>query len=198
MNIRYDENGLVPAIVQDADTAMVLMLGYMNAESLQITLATKKVTFYSRSRQELWTKGDTSGNYLHLIQIKPDCDNDTLLITARPEGPTCHNGTFNCWGDEKMHAGRAGFLAQLEDVITSRLAEGNPESYTVKLSQKGVHKVAQKVGEEAVETVIEALRADKKKLAEESADLLYHLILLWNQSGISMHDVVEVLKSRHR
>lgn len=198
MKINFDDKGLVPAIVQDADTAMVLMLGYMNQESFDITLSTKKVTFWSRSRQELWTKGDTSGNFLHLIDIKPDCDNDTLLVTARPDGPTCHYGTFNCWGDEKNFAGRAGFLAQLEEVIIQRLEEGNQDSYTVKLSEKGIHKVAQKVGEEAVETVIEALRADKEKLAEESADLLYHLILLWNRCGINMHNVIEVLKQRNQ
>jgi phosphoribosyl-ATP pyrophosphohydrolase/phosphoribosyl-AMP cyclohydrolase len=190
-------NGLVAAIVQDAKTGQVLMLGYMNQEALEITRRTNRVTFWSRSRQELWTKGDTSGNYLHVHAIQQDCDRDALLISATPDGPVCHNGTHTCWGDPRSYPGDIGFLGDLEQVIQQRLQEGNPESYTVKLQQKGTHKIAQKVGEEAVEVVIEALRGDKERLTEEAADLMYHLILLLTDSGLSLAEVAAALRNRH-
>ncbi len=190
-------DGLVPAIIQDVETGQVLMLGYMNEEAFHLTKEKGQVTFFSRSRNALWTKGETSGNYLKPLQIAVDCDGDTLLIKARPVGPVCHTGTYTCWGEEKAFQGRASFLSKLEDIIDARLKAGSADSYTVKLSRKGVHKVAQKVGEEAVETVIEALRDNRDLLLEETADLMYHLILLLKMKEAGLADVANVLEKRH-
>jgi phosphoribosyl-ATP pyrophosphohydrolase/phosphoribosyl-AMP cyclohydrolase len=187
--------GLVPAIVQDAATLQVLMLGYMNAEALKRTLRTRKVTFYSRSRQRLWVKGESSKNFLRLVDVKVDCDNDTLLITARPDGPTCHRGTPSCFGDGG--ASGVGFLAQLEQTITARIKSGDPKSYTVRLAKEGVARVAQKVGEEGVETALAALKGNRPEFAGEAADLLYHLIVLLRVKKLSLADALAVLEKRH-
>ncbi len=187
--------GLVPAIVQDAATLQVLMLGYMNADALKKTLRTKRVTFFSRSKGRLWTKGESSGNYLHLVGLVVDCDNDTLLITARPDGPTCHRGTPSCFGDGG--ATGAGFLAQLDQVVAARLNSGDKKSYTVRLAKEGVARVAQKVGEEGVETALAALRSSKKEFTGEAADLLYHLIVLLRVKKLSLRDAIAVLEQRH-
>ena len=188
--------GLVPAIVQDAATLQVLMLGYMDAAALKKTLRTRKVTFYSRSKQCLWTKGESSKNFLHLVDVKVDCDNDTLLVTARPDGPTCHRGTVSCFGNEG--AGGIGFLAHLEQTIVDRIKGGDKKSYTVRLANEGVARVAQKVGEEGVETALAALKADRNGLAGEAADLLYHLIVLLRVKKMSLGDAIAVLEKRHR
>jgi len=188
-------NGLVPAIVQDAATQQVLMLGYMNADALKKTLRTKRVTFFSRTKNRLWTKGESSKNFLHLISIAVDCDNDTLLLTARPDGPTCHRGTPSCFGDGG--ASGVGFLAQLDQVVAARLKSGDKSSYTVRLAQEGVTRVAQKVGEEGVETALAALSASKAEFAGEAADLLYHLIVLLRVKKLSLNDAVAVLEKRH-
>lgn len=190
------EGGLVPAIIQDATTKNVLMLGYMNQEALDKTLATKKVTFFSRSKQRLWTKGEESGNFLNLISIKNDCDSDTLLITVKPEGPTCHTGTDTCWGDNNDT--NFGFLSQLEDIITSRKENKEDEnSYVASLFRKGINKIAQKVGEEAVETVIEAKDDNEDLFLNESADLLFHYLILLQAKGFKLNDIVKVLEGRH-
>ena len=188
-------SGLVPAIVQDAATLQVLMLGYMNAAALQQTLRTKKVTFFSRRKQRLWVKGETSGNFLHLVDVQVDCDNDTLLVTAHAAGPTCHRGTPSCFGD--AGASGVGFLAQLERTINARIKSGDKKSYTVRLAKDGVARVAQKVGEEGVETALAALKADKKEFAGEAADLLYHLIVLLRVKKMSLADALAVLQQRH-
>ena len=188
-------SGLVPAIVQDAATLQVLMLGYMDAAALKKTLRTKKITFFSRSKQRLWTKGESSKNFLHLVDVKVDCDNDTLLVTARPDGPTCHRGTVSCFGD--AGASGVGFLAQLEQTIVDRIKSGDRKSYTVRLAKEGVARVAQKVGEEGVETALAALKADKKEFAGEAADLLYHLIVLLRVKKMSLGDALAVLQKRH-
>jgi phosphoribosyl-ATP pyrophosphohydrolase/phosphoribosyl-AMP cyclohydrolase len=187
--------GLVPVIVQDAATLQVLMLGYMNADALKKTLRAKRVTFFSRSKGRLWTKGESSGNYLHLVSLVADCDNDTLLITARPDGATCHRGTPSCFGDGG--ATGAGFLAQLDQVVADRLKSGDKKSYTVRLAKEGVARVAQKVGEEGVETALAALRSSKKEFAGEAADLLYHLIVLLRVKKLSLRDAIAVLEQRH-
>jgi len=186
---------LVPVIVQDAATLQVLMLGYMNAAALKKTLVTRRVTFFSRSKQRLWTKGESSKNFLHFVSLKVDCDNDTLLITARPDGPTCHRGTPSCFGDNG--ATGVGFLAQLDQVVASRLKSGDKSSYTVRLAQEGVARVAQKVGEEGVETALAALSASDKEFGGEAADLLYHLIVLLRVKKLSLADAVAVLEKRH-
>jgi phosphoribosyl-ATP pyrophosphohydrolase/phosphoribosyl-AMP cyclohydrolase len=188
-------NGLVPAIVQDAATLQVLMLGYMNAEALKKTLRTRRVTFFSRSKNRLWTKGESSKNFLHLVNLTVDCDNDTLLITARPDGPTCHRGTPSCFGDGG--ATGTGFLAHLDQVVAGRLKSGDKQSYTVRLAREGVARVAQKVGEEGVETALAALRSNKKEFAGEAADLLYHLIVLLRVKKLSLGDAIAVLEKRH-
>lgn len=188
-------SGLVPAVIQDAATLQVLMLGYMNAEALRKTLRTKKVTFFSRSKQRLWTKGESSKNFLHLVSVTVDCDNDTLLITARPDGPTCHRSTPSCFGDGG--ASGVGFLAQLEQTIIDRIRSGDKKSYTVRLAKEGVARVAQKVGEEGVETALAALKSDKQELAGEAADLLYHLIVLLRVKKMSLGDALAVLAKRH-
>jgi phosphoribosyl-ATP pyrophosphohydrolase/phosphoribosyl-AMP cyclohydrolase len=189
-------DGLVPAIVQDALTQQVLMLGYMDAAALKQTLRTKKVTFYSRSKQRLWTKGESSRNFLHLVDVKVDCDNDTLLVTARPDGPTCHRGTVSCFGD--AGASGVGFLAQLEQTVVDRIKSGDKKSYTVRLAKEGVARVAQKVGEEGVETALAALKHDKAEFAGEAADLLYHLIVLLRVKKLSLGDAGAGLEKRHR
>ena len=188
-------SGLVPAIVQDAATLQVLMLGYMDATALKQTLRTKKVTFFSRSKQRLWTKGESSKNFLHLVAVKADCDRDTLLVTARPDGPTCHRGTVSCFG--AAGASGVGFLAQLEQTIVERFKSGDKMSYTVRLAKEGVARVAQKVGEEGVETALAALKNNKPEFAGEAADLLYHLIVLLRVKKMSLADALAVLQKRH-
>lgn len=197
MNINFDKNnGLVPAIIQDAKTKNVLMLGYMNKDSLAKTLETHLVTFYSRSRKTLWTKGETSGNTLQLVSIKPDCDNDTLLVEVNPSGPVCHLGTDTCWGTRNQF--QCGFLTQLEEIISGRIANPSEASYTSRLVRKGINKVAQKVGEEAVEVVIEAKDHDDGLFLNESADLLYHFLILLQVKGFRLKDVEAVLESRNK
>jgi phosphoribosyl-ATP pyrophosphohydrolase/phosphoribosyl-AMP cyclohydrolase len=185
------QGGLLPAIVQDADTQQVLMLGYMNAEALAATLSSGRVTFFSRSKNRLWTKGESSGHFLTLVSLEADCDNDTLLVQARPNGDTCHLDRPSCFARAPKH-----FLSTLEDRISERLAADPNESYTRRMLDKGLPKVAQKVGEEAVETVIAALAEDETALLNESADLLYHLLLLLRAKDVSLQQVIDVLKSR--
>ncbi len=187
--------GLVPAIVQDAATLQVLMLGYMNAEALKKTLRTKRVTFFSRTKNRLWTKGETSKNFLHVVDVTVDCDNDTLLIQAAPDGPTCHRGTPSCFGDHG--ASGAGFLAHLDQVVAERLKSGDKSSYTVRLVKEGIARVAQKVGEEGVETALAAMQKNSKEFAGEAADLLYHLIVLLRAKKLSLGDAIAVLEKRH-
>ncbi len=187
--------GLVPVIVQNATSNLVLMLGYMNEEALVHTLDTGKVTFYSRSKQRLWTKGETSENYLHLVSVKADCDRDALLILADPEGPTCHTGDTSCFGNK--HSG-LGFLAQLGDVIADRHENPSDQSYTTSLFRKGIDKIAQKVGEEAVELVIEAKNDKKDLFLGEAADLIYHLMVLLEYKKIPLEEVIGILQERHQ
>ncbi|MET0244606.1 MAG: bifunctional phosphoribosyl-AMP cyclohydrolase/phosphoribosyl-ATP diphosphatase HisIE [Flavitalea sp.] len=187
-------DGLVPAIVQDQRTHKVLMLGFMNEESLKKTLEESKVTFYSRSKKRLWTKGEESGNFLHLKEISSDCDNDTLLIKALPVGPVCHTGADTCWS-EKNHS--EDFLTYLEDIIELRKKSEDKKSYVRSLFDKGLNKIAQKVGEEAVEVVIEAKDNNDELFLNESADLLFHYLVLLNAKGYNLEDVVNVLKDRH-
>jgi phosphoribosyl-ATP pyrophosphohydrolase/phosphoribosyl-AMP cyclohydrolase len=189
-------NGLVPAVVQDNNTRMVLMLGYMNEEAYSKTLETGKVTFFSRSKNRLWTKGEESKNYLNLVSIKNDCDNDSLLVTAVPDGPTCHKGTDTCWGGTNQSS--YGFLSTLEQVIADRKESRNIESYTASLFNKGINKIAQKVGEEAVELVIEAKDNNDDLFLNESADLLYHYLILLQAKGFKLNDVVNILIERHK
>jgi phosphoribosyl-ATP pyrophosphohydrolase/phosphoribosyl-AMP cyclohydrolase len=186
-------DGLVPAIIQHYATKTVLMLGYMNEEALAKTQAEEKVTFFSRSKQRLWTKGEESGNFLLLKSMQIDCDNDTLLIQAEPVGPTCHKGTDTCFGD----ADAAGFVYQLQRIIEDRKANPSEKSYTTSLFEKGINKIAQKVGEEAIETVIEAKDDNDELFLNESADLLFHYLVLLTAKGKSLEDVEVVLKSRH-
>jgi len=191
-------DGLLPAVIQDARTGTVLMLGYMNQESLRATLTERKVTFYSRSKQRLWTKGETSQNFLHLVDAAVDCDNDTLLMTARPDGPTCHNGTTSCFGDEITTAvGKLAFLAQLENVIDQRVSERPEGSYTARLWKEGPTRMAQKVGEEGVEVALASVTQSADKLVGEAADLLFHLTLLLKSRERSLSDVVAELERRH-
>ena len=189
-------NGLVPAIVQDASTEQVLMLGYMNAESLKKTQETGLVTFYSRSRKTLWTKGETSGNTLKYISIAMDCDQDTLLVRALPAGPTCHEGTVSCFGDKGPQG--VGFLAKLEALIEERKTADPESSYTAKLLQGPLHKAAQKVGEEGVETALAAIAETDDGLVYESADLIYHLMVLLSAKDIKLADVIKELQTRHK
>ena len=197
MNIDWKKGaGLVPAIVQDAKTEQVLMLGYMNEESLAKTNATGLVTFYSRSRQELWTKGETSGNTLALISITVDCDNDTLLVRANPTGPTCHEGTVSCFGDNGPEG--LGFLGFLKDLIEARKTADPESSYTAKLLQGPLRRAAQKVGEEGVETALAAVAETEDKLTSEAADLLYHLTVLLAAKDVKFESVIEELKKRHK
>ena len=198
MTIDFDKcGGLVPAIIQDSATGKVLMLGYMNAESFARTQDTGRVCFYSRSRKCLWTKGETSGNYLDVVSIKVDCDNDTLLIQATPHGPVCHTGTDTCWG-EKNEASPLLFLTELQDFINKRHEEMPEGSYTTSLFRDGVNRMAQKVGEEAVETVIEATTGNRDRYIYEVSDLIYHLLVLNEQMGVTIHDLEEELIQRHK
>jgi len=195
MKLKLNEQGLIPAIIQDANTNMVLMLGYMNQEAFDKTIATKKVTFFSRSKKRLWTKGEESGNFLNLVTIQNDCDEDTLLIKVIPSGPTCHNGTDTCWGEENSN--NLAFLTQLESVIKQRRESGDEKSYVNDLFKKGINKIAQKVGEEAVEVVIEAKDNNNELFLNESADLLFHYLILLRAKNYQLKDVVEVLKDRN-
>ncbi|MBP5318380.1 MAG: bifunctional phosphoribosyl-AMP cyclohydrolase/phosphoribosyl-ATP diphosphatase HisIE [Paludibacteraceae bacterium] len=198
MNLDFaKQGGLIPAIVQDADTNKVLMLGYMNEEAFKKTQETGLVTFFSRSRNCLWTKGETSGNCLHLVSMAEDCDHDTLLVKAHPDGPTCHTGTDTCWG-EKNVSSSVSFLADLQAFINQRHAEMPEGSYTTSLFKDGTGRMAQKVGEEAVETVIEAMAGNNDRLIYEASDLLYHLIVLLTSKGLSIEDVTDDLKKRHK
>lgn len=189
-------DGLVPAIIQDAVTQKVLMLGFMNEEAYQKTVETGKVTFWSRSRNTLWTKGETSGNFLNVVEILNDCDQDTLLIKARPDGPTCHTGADTCWGEENV-TNPLLFLSELSDFIERRHKEMPEGSYTTKLFSQGINKIAQKVGEEALETVIEATNGTNEQLVYEASDLLYHLIVMLTDKGLRIEDVAEELHRRH-
>ena len=192
-------DGLVPAVVQDASTGAVLMLGYMNREAVEQTLARKRAVFFSRSKQRLWEKGETSGHTLDVVDVALDCDNDTLLVTARPHGPACHNGTATCFGDAtRSAAGDIAFLAKLESVIAQRASDKPETSYTARLLAKGLGKVAQKVGEEGVETALAGAGESEQKVIEESADLLFHLLVLLRARGLTLAQVVRQLESRHR
>jgi phosphoribosyl-ATP pyrophosphohydrolase/phosphoribosyl-AMP cyclohydrolase len=199
MNIDFSKNtdGLIPAIIQDSETKMVLMLGYMNAEAYQKTVDSQKVTFYSRSKKRLWTKGEESGNFLNLVDIKNDCDDDTLLIQVKPVGPTCHKGTDTCWAENNKSD--YGFISALEDTIELRKNNADSEkSYVASLFKLGMNKIAQKVGEEAVEVVIEAKDDNDDLFLSESADLLFHYLILLQAKGFKINDVVDVLKSRQK
>ena len=198
MKIDFDKNtdGLVPAIIQDAVTKNILMLGYMNEEAYKKTISTKKVTFFSRSKQRLWTKGEESGNFLNLVDLKVDCDNDTLLVSVHPNGPTCHTGSDTCWNKENKAS--FGFLSELEQIIQHRKENQEDEnSYVASLFRKGINKIAQKVGEEAVETVIEAKDTNDELFLNEAADLLFHYLILLKAKNFSLNDIVEILKKRH-
>jgi phosphoribosyl-ATP pyrophosphohydrolase/phosphoribosyl-AMP cyclohydrolase len=189
-------NGLIPVIIQDVDTLQVLMLGYMNDEAYNKTIEEQKVTFYSRTKNRLWTKGEESGNFLNVCSTKLDCDRDTLLIRVKPEGPTCHLGSKTCWSEEQET--RFGILQNLENVITERLNSESKDSYVASLKSKGIAKIAQKVGEEAVETVIEALGNNDELFLNEAADLLFHYLILLQAKGKMLDDVLEVLEGRRK
>lgn len=189
-------DGLLPAIVQDAASGQVLMLGYMNEDALKVSRDSGNITFYSRSKQRLWTKGESSGHFLKLVSAHLDCDGDALLLKANPIGPTCHLGTTSCWDDDQ--GSPVGFLAHLEQVIASRKGADPESSYTARLFAKGTKRIAQKVGEEGVETALAATVGDNAELLSESADLLYHLLVLLQQQGLSLAEVVAVLRQRHR
>lgn len=197
MEIDFDKmNGLVPAIIQDADTRNVLMLGYMNREAYERTLTLRRVTFFSRTRGRLWTKGEESGHYLELVDIKNDCDNDTLLVRVHPHGPTCHTGTDTCWG-EKNEAGLQ-FLAELQNFIEQRHRDLPEGSYTTSLFRDGLNRMAQKVGEEALEAVIEAVHGTDERLIYECSDLFYHLIVLLTAKGLRIEQIAAELEERHK
>jgi len=198
MKIDFNKNddGLVPAIIQDATTQKVLMLGYMNAEALALTQASKKVTFFSRTKNRLWTKGEESGNFLELVSIKEDCDQDTLLIQVNPQGPTCHMGTDTCW--EESNTSGFGFLSTLGNTIKERKEKDDDDSYVASLFRLGINKIAQKVGEEAVETIIEAKDSDDELFLSESADLLFHYLILLEAKGFSLKDIEQRLASRSK
>jgi len=198
MNINFTKyaDGLVPAIVQDAATKTVLMLGFMNQAAVDATITSGKVTFYSRSKNRLWTKGEESGNFLNYISMKEDCDQDTLLIQAIPEGPVCHMGTDTCWGEDNNTS--IAFLNKLEQIIAERKNADPSSSYVASLFAKGINKIAQKVGEEAVELVIEAKDNNEQLFLDESADLLFHYLILLQSKGYQLDDVVKVLAQRHK
>jgi phosphoribosyl-ATP pyrophosphohydrolase/phosphoribosyl-AMP cyclohydrolase len=190
-------HGLIPAIIQDSETKNVLMLGYMNKEAYQKTVETGKVTFFSRSKQRLWTKGEESGNFLNLVDIKNDCDEDSLLIQAKPVGPTCHTGADTCW--QEPNSQEYGFISNLENTIKTRRENADSEkSYVASLFEKGINKIAQKVGEEAVEVVIEAKDDNDELFLSESADLLFHYLILLQAKGFQLNDVVNILKGRQK
>ncbi|MGQ1946004.1 bifunctional phosphoribosyl-AMP cyclohydrolase/phosphoribosyl-ATP diphosphatase HisIE [Geofilum sp. OHC36d9] len=199
MNIDFSKSsdGLVPAVIQDNTTNKVLMLGYMNREALDKTQKEGKVTFFSRSRQKLWTKGEESGNFLHVVSISSDCDDDTLLIKCNPAGPTCHTGADTCWA-ETNKAEPVMFLKELQDFIDQRKVEMPEGSYTTSLFEKGIRRIAQKVGEEAVETIVGAMANDDENFVYEGADLLYHLIVLLTHKGLRIEDLALELKKRHK
>jgi len=198
MEIDFDKmGGLIPAIVQDVVTKNVLMLGFMNKEAYEKTIKTKKVTFWSRSRNTLWTKGETSGNYLNLVSIGNDCDNDTLLVKVHPDGPTCHRGTDTCWG-EKNEVNPLLFLTELQDFIEKRHEEMPEGSYTTSLFKDGLNRMAQKVGEEALEAAIEAVNGTDDRLIYEASDMFYHLIVLLTSKGLRIEDVAKELMARHK
>lgn len=197
MEIDFEkQGGLVPAIIQDSITNNVLMLGYMNQEAYEQTIKTGKVTFWSRSRQCLWTKGETSGNFLNLVSIKSDCDNDTLLVRVNPVGPACHLGTDTCWG-EKNEANPLLFLTELQDFINKRHEEMPEGSYTTSLFKDGLNRMAQKVGEEALEAVIEAINGTNERLIYEASDMFYHLIVLLTSKGLRIENIAQELQVRH-
>jgi len=187
-------NGLIPAVIQDSSTLQVLMVGYMNKEAFDMTSREKKVTFFSRSKNRLWTKGETSGNWLFVESIQADCDNDSILIKAKPAGPVCHTGSTSCFAEETPK----GFIYKLEQVINQRIDDNSAESYTNMLYRKGINKMAQKVGEEAVELVIESKDDNIDLFRNEAADLLYHLLILLKAKGINLQSIEEVLKERHK
>jgi len=190
------QGGLLPAVIQDARSGVLLMQAYMNKAALARTLDVGRVTFYSRSRQELWEKGETSGNTLECVDIESDCDGDSLKVLAKPTGPACHTGTATCWDSGKQPD--LAFFAELESVIESRKGSDPKDSYTSQLQNRGVKYIAQKIGEEAVETALAAVAGDKKELLDESADLLYHLLVLLNKADLQLADVASVLKARHK
>ena len=199
MKIDFTKNtdGLIPAIIQDNETKNVLMSGYMNQEAYDKTLETNKVTFFSRSKNRLWTKGEESGNFLNLVSVKNDCDNDTLLIQVNPVGPTCHTGSDTCWQTDNNQ--EYGFISKLENTIQDRKENANSEkSYVASLFEKGINKIAQKVGEEAVEVVIEAKDDNDDLFLSESADLLFHYLILLQAKGFKLNDVISVLKQREK
>ncbi|MGB5700045.1 bifunctional phosphoribosyl-AMP cyclohydrolase/phosphoribosyl-ATP diphosphatase HisIE [Muriicola sp.] len=196
VDFNKSKDGLVPAIIQDASTKNVLMLGYMNQEALDKTMQTGKVTFFSRSKERLWTKGEESGHFLTVREIKEDCDRDTLLVSVTPNGPTCHTGSDTCWNGENRAS--FGFLTELESVIAERQNAANSEnSYVASLFEKGINKIAQKVGEEAVELVIEAKDSNEELFLNEGADLLFHYLILLRAKGLGLEDIVKVLEQRH-
>lgn len=196
MALDFDKmDGLVPAIIQDSSTRKVLMLGFMNREAYDQTMESGKVTFFSRTKERLWVKGEESGNWLHVVSVKEDCDRDTLLITVKPAGPVCHTGSDTCWGEKNEEP--ILFLKQLQDFIDKRYAEMPEGSYTTSLFRSGVNKMAQKVGEEAVETVIEATNGTDDRLIYESSDLIYHLIVLLTSKGYRLEDLARELQLRH-
>lgn len=198
MTIDFEkQGGLVPAILQDNATGKVLMLAYMNKEAYETTLRTRKATFWSRSRQTLWTKGETSGNVMNVVSIDTDCDHDTLLVKVNPEGPACHLGTDTCWG-EKNEANPLLFLSELQDFIEKRHEEMPEGSYTTSLFKDGLNRMAQKVGEESLEAVIEAVNGTNERLVYEASDMFYHLIVLLTAKGLRIEDVAEELKTRHK
>ena len=190
-------NGLIPAIIQDAKSDKVLMMGYMNEEAFEKTQRENIVTFFSRSKQRLWTKGETSNNFLHVVEMMNDCDGDTLLIKVNPDGPTCHTGADTCW-NEVNNKGQAGWLNHLKAVIRDRKNNPSEKSYTASLFEKGTNKIAQKVGEEAVELVIEAMDNNDNLFKEEAADLLFHYLVLLEQRGIDFDEIIDVLRERHK
>ena len=196
LNFSKNKDGLIPVIIQDSISKTVLMLGYMNDEAVRKTKKTGNVTFYSRTKKRLWTKGEESGNFLRLVNMKVDCDNDTILIYVKPEGPTCHLGTDSCWGEKNLS--KFGYLSQLEEIIAERKKDDKKNSYVASLFREGINKIAQKVGEEATETIIEAKDENKELFLNESADLLFHYLILLQAKGFRLSDVEKVLLTRKR
>ena len=196
LNFSKNKDGLIPVIIQDSISKTVLMLGYMNDEAIRKTKKTGNVTFYSRTKKRLWTKGEESGNFLRLVNMKMDCDNDTILIYVKPEGPTCHLGTDSCWGEKNLS--KFAYLSQLEEIIAERKKDDKKNSYVASLFREGINKIAQKVGEEATETIIEAKDENKQLFLNESADLLFHYLILLQAKGFRLSDVEKVLLTRKR
>ena len=196
LNFSKNKDGLIPVIIQDSISKTVLMLGYMNDEAIRKTKKTGNVTFYSRTKKRLWTKGEESGNFLRLVNMKVDCDNDTILIYVKSEGPTCHLGTDSCWGEKNLS--KFGYLSQLEEIIAERKKDDKKNSYVASLFREGINKIAQKVGEEATETIIEAKDENNRLFLNESADLLFHYLILLQAKGFRLSDVEKVLLTRKR